>query len=238
MSMATPGLAVRSPNGAGPVRGIVLVLNGGRARSTAPAYRRHLAYLRMIRFAAVIHAAVADHGVAVWQLCYRMRGWNGEQRAPVADARWALERARATHPGAPVFLVGHSMGGRTAAYLLGDPDVAGACLLAAWIEPRDEMPAVAGRLVVVAHGDRDRTTNPAGSARFAVAATVAGATVAQFVVPGEGHAMLRRAAAWHALARDACCVAFDVAPPARPGQLARVLAAPAAQRLSVPLAPP
>jgi dienelactone hydrolase len=128
------------------------------------------------------------------------------------------------------------MGGRAAAYVLGDPDVAGACLLAAWIEPRDEVPAVAGRLVVIAHGEKDRTTDPAGSTRFAAAAAAAGATVAQFVVAGEGHAMLRRADAWHALARDACCLAFAVAPPRRPGQLVRVLAAPPAQRFGVPLA--
>jgi len=208
-------IAVRSPNGTGPVRGVVLVLNGGRSRGTSPARRRHLAYLRMVPFAAAVHAAVADHGVAVWQLRYRLRGWNGSRRDPVVDARWALERARATHPGAPVFLVGHSMGGRTAAYVLGDPDVAGACLLAAWIEAYDEVPPVAGRLVVVAHGDQDRTTNPAGSARFAAEAAAAGATVAQFVVAGEGHAMLRQAGAWHTLARDASCVAFGITPPAR-----------------------
>ena len=45
-----PRIAVRSPSDADHVHGVVLVLPGGRARSTAPASRRHLAYQRMRPF--------------------------------------------------------------------------------------------------------------------------------------------------------------------------------------------
>ncbi len=194
-----PRVAVRSPAAGQDVRGVVLVLPGGRARSTAPASRRHLAYQRMRPFAAAVHAGLGSHGVAVWQLRYRVRGWNGDRRDPVQDARWAIERASAHHRGAPVFVLGHSMGGRTALYVAGDDGVLGACALAPWIEPDDPIAQLAGRLVVIAHGDGDRMTDPRRSRAYAMAAAVAGARVADFTVVGDRHAMLRRAADWHAL---------------------------------------
>ena len=236
-----PRVAVRSPAADQDVRGVVLVLPGGRARSTAPASRRHLAYQRMRPFAAAVHAGLGSHGVAVWQLRYRVRGWNGDRRDPVQDARWAIERANAHHPGAPVFVLGHSMGGRTALYVAGDDGVLGACALAPWIEPDDPISQLAGRLVVIAHGDGDRMTDPGRSRAYAMAAAVAGARVADFTVVGDRHAMLRRAADWHALARATAGLAFGFDTPstdagaAVAGQLARVLAEPAGQRFAVPL---
>ena len=236
-----PRVAARSPAAGRDVRGVVLVLPGGRARSTAPASRRHLAYQRMRPFAADIHAGLAGHGIAVWQLRYRVRGWNGDRRDPVRDARWAITRAHAHHPDAPVFLVGHSMGGRAALYVSGDDGVLGACALAPWIEPDDPLAHLAGRLVVIAHGDGDRMTDPRRSRAYAVAAAGAGARVADFTVVGDRHAMLRRAADWHALARAAAGVAFGVDTPstntnAVAAQFTRILAEPAEQRFAVPLA--
>jgi len=186
VTIPQPALSIRGP--ASQARAVVLVLHGGRAASRARA-RRGLAWARMVPFA---WAARAD-GVAVWLLRYRLRGWNGSSADPVRDARWALAEARRIHPGAPIVLVGHSMGGRVALRLAAEPDVAGVCALAPWIEAGD--PIVHGRArVLIAHGDRDRVTDPAASA------ALADRIGAVFVpVTGETHAMLRRPLVWQRL---------------------------------------
>lgn len=216
------------------VTGVVLVLSGGRANSRAAGRRRHLAYQRMRPFAMAVHRATAYHGVSVYQLRYRLRGWNGADRDPIRDAHWALARIAAEHPSVPVVLIGHSMGGRTSLTIAGEPQVVGVCALAPWIETSDPVDQLAGRLVVIAHGDRDQMTDPATSRRYAVAAARIGARVAYFAVIGDAHAMLRRAKDWHALARDTVLQALGIA--GAEGQLARVLAGPAGQRIGVPLA--
>lgn len=168
-------------------RAVVLVLPGGSTESHAPA-RRGLAWMRMIPFARAARAP----GVAVWMLLYRYRGWNRAED-PVTDARWALAEARRLHPGAPVVLVGHSVGGRVALRLAAEPDVAGVCALAPWIEPGEPQPSVS-RTVLIAHGENDRMTDPAASAAYAARIG------ASFVpVPGEAHALLRRPIFWQRL---------------------------------------
>jgi pimeloyl-ACP methyl ester carboxylesterase len=225
---------VRPPVPVVPVRAIVLVLPGGRATSIAPARRRHLAYQRMRLFAAAISRSVGDHGVAVWQVRYRVRGWNGPAKDPVRDARWALDEIHRAHPGVPVVLVGHSMGGRTALYASTDDAVVAVCALAPWIEPRDPVEHLAGKLLVIAHGDRDQMTDPGASRRFAARAAALGARVAYFDVTGDAHAMMRRAPDWHRIARDTVAVALGLDLPT--AQLADVLAGPPAQRVGIPLA--
>src|SRR6185312_17284464 len=126
-----PHLVIR---GAADPRALVVLLHGGRADSTARA-PRGVAYLRMLPFGRA--ARSAGPGVGVWRLRYRYRGWNEPERHPVADARWALDRAAHVHPGVPVILVGHSMGGRVALHVATAPGVAGICALAPWIEPPD-----------------------------------------------------------------------------------------------------
>lgn len=228
-----PGLQVRAPDAGVPVRAVVLVLGGGRANSHAPARRRHLAYQRMRPFATTTHRATRGYGVAVWQLRYRVRGWNAPDRDPVRDARWALGRVRQEHGDVPVILIGHSMGGRASLAVAGDRSVIAVCALAPWVEGGDPVEQVAGRLLVIAHGDRDQMTDPAASRGLAVTAAALGARVAQFEVIGDAHAMLRRAADWHALARDTVLVALGIA--STGGQLATVMGLPANQRLRVPL---
>ncbi|WP_433041166.1 alpha/beta hydrolase [Dactylosporangium sp. CS-033363] len=178
--------------GARTPRALVLLLHGGRADSLAAA-PRGVAYLRMLPFGWA--AAAAGPGVAVWRLRYRYRGWNEPERHPVADTRWALERAARRHPGVPVILVGHSMGGRVALHVATDPGVAGICALAPWIEPPDRgLPAKPGRPLLIAHGDRDRITDPVESARFAAAHD------GRFeLVRGDDHTMLRRWRTWNRL---------------------------------------
>ena len=192
-----PSLSVRMPPG--PVRGIALVLHGGRARSTAPARSNQLAVLRMRPFATDLAAAGREDGLAVARLLYRVRGWNGDLQSPVHDARWALRQLADRFPGLPVALVGHSMGGRVALYAADEPNVRAVVALAPWIERGDPVAPVSGRRVLIAHGDRDRLTSPKASAAFARTAIGTAASVSYVVVRAERHAMLRRAAVWHRL---------------------------------------
>ncbi|GAA3455646.1 alpha/beta hydrolase [Dactylosporangium matsuzakiense] len=187
--VAEPHLVTR---GAADPRALVVLLPGGQEYSTASA-RRGVAYLRMLPFGRA--AADAGPGVAVWRLRYRYRGWNEPERHPVADARWALDRAAHTHPGVPVILVGHSMGGRVALRVATAPGVAGVCALAPWLEPPDHaLPTDPAVPLLIAHGDRDRTTDPGESARFAAAHG------GRFIlVKGENHTMLRRYSRWNRL---------------------------------------
>jgi dienelactone hydrolase len=180
------------------VRAVVLVLHGGQENSKAPATRWYPAYWRMIPFARDLSRAP---GVAVWQLCNTYRGWNEPDRDPVADARRALEQLRRTHPGVPVALVGHSMGGRVAFRVADDPAVVGVCALAPWTPKDEPVTQLAGRTVFIAHGDRDRTTDPALSYTYAERAKEVTETVARFDVRGEAHALLWRHREWTLLVR-------------------------------------
>lgn len=193
-----PDLVVDEPRG--PVRGVALVLHGGRSASVAPTRSRQLSVLRMIPFATALKRAGRKDGLAVARLRFAVRGWNGELRSPVADARWALGQLAERFPGAPVVVVGHSMGGRTALYVAGYPTVTAVVALAPWVEPGDPVEQLAGRHVLVMHGTRDRMTSARGSNAFAARARAAGADVSYVSVEGERHAMLRRAPVWHRLA--------------------------------------
>jgi alpha-beta hydrolase superfamily lysophospholipase len=189
-------------------RAVVLLLPGGRATSVAPA-RRGLAQLRMVPFARAIGWSTRGRPVAVWTLRYRLRGWNGGAQDPVHDARWALEQARRSHPGAPILLVGHSMGGRVALRLAGEPGVAGVCALAPWIEAGEPAPRP-GATIVIAHGDADRVTDPRASAAYAARIG------ASFVpVPGETHTLLRRPVFWTRLVTAFVTTALESAAPVR-----------------------
>ncbi|WP_155371491.1 alpha/beta hydrolase [Catellatospora vulcania] len=193
--MREPALEIREAVG-GP-RALVILLHGGAADGHGRAHRGRAAYLRMLPFR---RAMPGD--VTVWRLRYRFRGWNGAAADPVRDLAWALDRAHERHPGLPVILVGHSMGGRAALWGAGDPLVTAVCALAPWIEPGDPVRQLAGRTVLIAHGVTDRITDPAASRRYAVAAEKAGAHVTFLSVTGDGHGMVRRARYWHRLVGD------------------------------------
>jgi pimeloyl-ACP methyl ester carboxylesterase len=183
------------------VRSIVLVLHGGQARSPTTVRRRtQLSYLRMVPFARFLHHRDGGHGMSVRILRYRFRGWDEPDWHPVQDARWALTQLRDQHPDAPVALLGHSMGGRAALWVADHPAVTAVCALAPWTTEGEPVQQLAGRSVLIAHGDRERTTDPRLSFSFAVRAKQVTARVCRFDVIGDGHAMLRRPHDWALLA--------------------------------------
>ena len=192
------GVDVRDAHG--PVTAVVLVLPGGREHSFEPTAPRQLAAVRMQPFASAISRRAARHGVAVWLLRYRCRGWNEPECSPVVDARWALAEVRRRHGAVPVVLVGHSMGGRTAFAVGDDEAVTGICALAPWCEKTDVTAHLADRTILIVHGSRDRVTSPRRSRQFAKHAAAAGARVAYLPIRGEMHAMVFRPRLWHRLA--------------------------------------
>jgi pimeloyl-ACP methyl ester carboxylesterase len=180
------------------VRAVVLVLHGGQEVSKHPATLWYPAYWRMVPFARDLSRAP---GLAVWQLCNTYRGWNAPDLDPVHDARRALEEIRRTYPDVPVALVGHSMGGRVALRVADDPGVVGVCVLAPWTPEGEPVTQLADRTVLIAHGDRDRTTDPALSYTYAERAKKVTDRVARFDVRGETHALLFRYREWTRLVR-------------------------------------
>ena len=179
---------------------LVLLLHGGAENSLLRASPWQVAALRMLPLSWRIARRGRAQGVVVGRVGYRYRGWNAPHEHPVVDARWALDEARRRlGESLPVVLVGHSMGGRTAVHVADDRDVRAVVALAPWL-PRDEpVEALAGRSLMIVHGERDRTTNPKLSYRFA-AHTRPDTTVCCIALPRSGHAMLRRARTWHRLA--------------------------------------
>ena len=189
-----------SVTGADDARAVALVLHGGRSASRSPARARHLAVLRMRPFATALTAAAGSRGLAVARLRYTLRGWNGDLASPVADARWALEQLHERFPDAPVALVGHSMGGRTAVHVADDPLVTVVVGLAPWLEAGDPVETMRDRRLLVLHGDRDRTTSAKASRRYVEAVRPIARSAAFVTVRGDGHAMINRPRVWHATA--------------------------------------
>jgi pimeloyl-ACP methyl ester carboxylesterase len=175
---------------------LAVVAHGGSADATDTGDRRRLAYWRMM---PVARALAQTDGLGVLMLRYRLRGWNGAARDAARDAEEALAALHERHPGVPTALVGHSMGGRAVVHAAGAPDVRAVAALAPWLDAVDPVEQLAARSLLIAHGDRDRTTDPRESLAYAVRARRVTDRVARFDVLGDGHAMLRRAREWHAL---------------------------------------
>jgi Serine aminopeptidase, S33 len=176
-------------------RAVVLVLHGGRSKGRAAVRPWQGAVLRMVPFVGALRRAGGGQ-VAVATLRYAVSGWNGAEASPVGDARLALEQIAARHPGLPLGLLGHSMGGRAALHLADDPAVRAIAALAPWVEGRDRVVGHDGLHVLVMHGTRDRMTSPAASCRYADELARQGVDVTYEPVP-DSHAMLARAGHWH-----------------------------------------
>lgn len=201
MNEPAPCIEDRWPTDPARVRSIVLVLHGGQARSpTTDRRRTQLSYLRMVPFARYLHRRDGGRGMSVRILRYRYRGWDEPELHPVQDARWALTQLRDQHRSASIALLGHSMGGRAALRVADHPAVTAVCALAPWTVDDEPVRQLAGRSVLIAHGDREHTTDPRLSYWFAVRAKQITSRVCRFEVLGDGHAMLRRAHDWSELA--------------------------------------
>lgn len=188
---ALPRLEPVGPPPARP-RSLVVVAHGGRSRSTESGERRRATYWRMLPFA---HLLARTEGLAVAMVRYRHRGWNG----PAQDA--ARDVAQLLTGDLPTALVGHSMGGRAVLYSAAAPQVRAVAALAPWLDGTDPVEQLADRSVLIAHGDRERMTDPRQSLAYALRAKRVTDRVARFEVHGDGHAMLRHAGQWHDLVR-------------------------------------
>jgi pimeloyl-ACP methyl ester carboxylesterase len=193
----------RGPAGPG-ARGIVLVLHGGRSASTAPTAPWQLTVLRMVPLARSVRCAATAAGRAAVEVDrprFRLRGWNGAEASPVGDLEGWLDAIAARPVPGPVALIGHSMGARAALRAAGHPAVVAVAGLAPWLPPDEPVGQLAGRRVLLAHGDRDRVTSPVRTWAYAERAREV-TDVTAVAVDGGEHAMLRRARFWHHLAAD------------------------------------
>ncbi|MCH5644849.1 MULTISPECIES: serine aminopeptidase domain-containing protein [unclassified Gordonia (in: high G+C Gram-positive bacteria)] len=178
---------------------IVLVAPGGTDRSYRPFSPWQSSALRMYPFTWSIRARFG-RAVAVRQLRYRVYGWNGDQASPMLYARAALEDMCRQHPGVPVVVIGHSMGGRVAAGLAEDRRVVGVLGLAPWWQYADWRFINPGARVVAVHGDADERTF-ARRTRKGIEELRAQGFRAEFVpVPGGGHSMLDHILLWQGAA--------------------------------------
>lgn len=224
---AKASLSIAEP--AGETRAIALLLHGGRADSYDPVSALGLSPGRMLPFARALRDRGGPHGLAVWNLRNRYRGWNGEEMSPVQDARWALAHIRREHPGVPVYLLGHSMGGLTALCVADDPQVEAVVALAPWLDGATPVERVAGRRILIVHGTKDRRTSPADSLAYARRAEGVAGSVHYVALKGAGHFMLRRLGLWNALTEgfvlDAFAAGTGTGPEGSTGALSRILPA-------------
>ncbi|CAN5865541.1 alpha/beta hydrolase [soil metagenome] len=201
---AEPTLTTFAPPDGLAVRGVVLMLHGGQANSLEPVERRNGSWWRMALLARTFARAAGPAGVAVELLRYAARGWNadaGPVPGPLRDGRWAVERLAERYGDVPLVLVGHSMGGRAACALAGEPGVVGVVALAAWLTADEPVEPARGQRMVLAHGLKDRWTSPPASLEWSMRARAVAAQVARFELPSSGHFMFSAPGRWNAVVR-------------------------------------
>jgi pimeloyl-ACP methyl ester carboxylesterase len=176
---------------------VALVLHGGAVDGREPNLPWSHNVARLVPFARSLRSVPGP--LAVARVRFRYRGWNGDEKAPLVDARWALEQVRAAYPDRPVAVVGHSMGGRVALHLGDETDVRLVVALAPWIEPGDTQPGPWCRTVVL-HGDRDVICGLSRSRRLVEQLQSQGRDATLIRIARSDHAMLLRARLWTELA--------------------------------------
>ena len=183
----------------------VIVLHGG----AVDGYERNRPWshnvARLLPFARSLRSVPGP--LAVARVRFRFRGWNGDEQAPLVDARWALEQARTAYPGRPVAVVGHSMGGRVALHLGDERDVRLVVALAPWIERGDTRPGPWCRTVVI-HGDRDVICGLSRSRRLVEQLQSEGRDASLIRIARGDHAMLLRPRLWSQLVTGVVAATF------------------------------
>lgn len=194
------------------VRAVALMLHGGAERGLHPTDERSLAYRRTRWMTTTISGRLARSGVRTALLRFQLKGWNAgssPEPSPVADAREALAVLRAAVPDQPIVVVGHSMGGRTAAWVADAPGVVGVVGLAPWLPADDPVHALRGKHLVAAHGRRDRITSARATAAYVRRAEQVAAS-ARFVDMGAlGHYMVAGVRRWNVTAVSATLSIVD-----------------------------
>lgn len=180
-------------------KAVALLMHGGKENSVEPALSRHAAVWRMAPIARQLVAGGTNAGLAVWRLRFRYRGWNNAAEHPLEDARWALRQMRSRHPGAPIVIVGYSMGGRAALRVAGEDDVTAVVALAPWLPSGEACDQLAGRRLLVVHGTSDRITSPQRSRDYVHEVRSVADEATYIAIRGCGHTMARRARLWHRL---------------------------------------
>jgi pimeloyl-ACP methyl ester carboxylesterase len=193
-------------------RALVLLLHGGQEHSVEPVENTHASWWRMAAMARSLRRFAKHNDLALSLLQHGQRGWNSAtDPAPVRDARWAVDELTAAHPGLPVVLVGHSMGGRTACRTASAPNVVGVVALAPWLPQHESNVGIAGRHLRVLHGTRDKWTSPAGSKAYVERSRSLARSATWTPLPGAGHFMLRRVSAWRRFVEDSVTDILDSA---------------------------
>ena len=185
-----------------PTAARVLVLAGGKPNSTAPSRPWHLSNLRMMWLARSLQTRLAGSGVVVERVRYGVRGWNEPAQDPVHDAQSALDRLTLAFGDEPVILIGHSMGGRVAAHVAAHRNVRAVAALAPWWPESDAQLIPADRRLFVAHGERDRWTDPQASREQTAQARRRGLDATWVALAGGGHFMLTKPGWWHRVAAE------------------------------------
>jgi pimeloyl-ACP methyl ester carboxylesterase len=175
--------------------GGVLILPGGRPRSTASSRTWQLANQRM----AWSLRRNLNPGITIHRVQYHLRGWNSPNLDALRDAENALFRLRREAGSANVVLVGHSMGARVAVHLAAANDIDGVVALAPWWPHNDaDLLPTSCRLLTI-HGTADTWTDPRASQVQTQWARERGADARWVGVPDAGHYLMRDVRLWHRL---------------------------------------
>jgi pimeloyl-ACP methyl ester carboxylesterase len=202
------------------VTGVVVVAHGGKSVSSEPTTAVQPAVLRMIPLARAVRRALRGSGAVVLRPRFQLRGWNGDQALPVHFLSRLLDDIGRRFGPVPIVLIGHSMGARAAVRAAGHPAVSAVAGLAPWLPPGEPVGQLAGRRVLLAHGNADHVTRPQDTWSYAERARTVTEVMAVEIRNGE-HAMLLRAGLWHSIAAEFACSVLQL--PSEGGKVAEVL---------------
>ncbi len=226
---AVPEPYLQLPERSAPPRAAILVLHGGKANSSCPVEAGQLAVRRMHPFARDL-AALGDD-LAVAQLRYRIRGWNGTGADALADVDYALDALDAAYGGVPT-VHRRALDGWTGRAAIGR-----SCRpCAAWSRWRRGSRAPnrsSSSPVATSSCCTAPATAPPARRRRRASSTRAVPIARRAVclhVPWSGHGMLARASTWQRLTAAFTAAIVDDAPFERPLELARAAGCPRRHR--------